>query len=371
MKIGFDAKRAFNNHTGLGNYSRFILDALSLYVPDWEYIAYTPNLGNSSWAKTLTLKVKTPRKRWLKAFWRSYLIGKQLEKDKITWYHGLSNELPFGLKSRGIKTVVTIHDLIFLRYPLMYPLFDRLIYRIKFKWACAMADKIIAVSEQTKRDIIKYYGTNPDKITVVYQDCDEAFHYELSPFVIQKMKDTYRLDKPYILCVSTFTERKNQLNLVKAFEKWGQNTYDLVLVGGKGSYQNKIEDYIKEQGIAHIRIINNFPFPDLPTLYQGASLFVYPSIFEGFGIPIVEALHSGIPVVAASGSCLEEAGGDACLYVNPYNIDELLDQMKFLLAEESNGLKRELKKKGKEYIKRFASRQIATDLQRVFLMDNI
>lgn len=367
MKIGFDAKRAFNNNTGLGNYSRFILDALCYYMPDWKYIAYTPNLGNSSWKASASLEVRTPSKGLLKAFWRSYLIGKQLEKDKVTWYHGLSNELPFGLKSRGIKTVVTIHDLIFLRYPSMYPFFDRLIYRMKFRWACAMADKIIAVSEQTKRDIIDYYGTKPDKITVVYQDCDEVFHQALPSSLIQETKDSYRLGKSYILCVSTFTERKNQLNLVKAFEKWGQTTYELVLVGGKGSYQTKVEDYIKEQAIAGVHLFNNVPFKDLPALYQGASLFVYPSVFEGFGIPIVEALHSGIPVVAASGSCLEEAGGDACLYADPYNIEDLLVKITSLLAEDASGFREELKGKGKEYIKRFASKQIAADLKRVFL----
>lgn len=366
MRIGFDAKRAFNNYTGLGNYSRFIIEALQRYLPDWEYVAYTPKVGKKTWKGAANLSLRMPKKGILKGLWRSFFIGKQLEEDHIAIYHGLSNELPFGLKARGIKTVVTIHDLIFLRYPTMYPFWDRLIYRFKFKWACAMADKIVAVSEQTKRDIIHYYGTNPAKIAVIYQDCDQAFHQEIAPEIVLKTREAYELTKPYILCVSTFTERKNQLNLVKAFEKMAIRHIDLVLVGGKGAYQTQIEKYIATQGITGVRIINSVPFNDLPALYQGASLFVYPSVFEGFGIPIVEALHSGIPVVAATGSCLEEAGGDACLYADPYSIDEWVEKMKILLDEASIGLRNDLKVKGKRYVKKFESAEIALCFKELF-----
>lgn len=367
MKIGFDAKRAFNNNTGLGNYSRFILDALQRYVPEWDYLAYTPKVGKIKWNESGNIAVRTPKKGYWRALWRTYSISKQLKQEGVSIYHGLSNEIPFGLKANGIKSVVTIHDLIFLRYPSMYPLFDRLIYRVKFKLACVMADCIVAVSEQTKRDIVQFYGTDPAKIKVIYQDCDESFHRELTPEAIQKTGSTYQVSKPYILCVSTFTERKNQLTLVKSFASWKQDVYELVLVGGKGKYQSQVEDYLSQHQIQGVRIINNVSFQDLPALYQGASLFVYPSVFEGFGIPIVEALHSGIPVVAATGSCLEEAGGEACLYANPYDETDLLSKMRYLLEQESAEEKLERSRQGKMYVKRFAAAQVASNLKQLFL----
>jgi glycosyltransferase involved in cell wall biosynthesis len=119
---------------------------------------------------------------------------------------------------------------------------------------------------------------------------------------------------------------------VKAFEELQNKDVDLVLVGGKSAYQNQIEDYIQQKNIKGIHIINGVPFADLPALYQNATLTVYPSIFEGFGIPIVEALHSGIPVIAATGSCLEEAGGNGAIYVNPYDVRGMADEIKRVLS---------------------------------------
>ncbi|MEY4541801.1 MAG: hypothetical protein RLZZ306_3558, partial [Bacteroidota bacterium] len=234
------------------------------------------------------------------------------------------------------------------------------IYKIKFRKACKNADAIVAVSEQTKRDIIDFYGINPEKIHVIYQDCDVAFHEKLSVEQIENVKAKYRIQKKYILSVGTIIERKNQASLVAALHKLNLSNYELILVGGHSKYQDEIEKYIKENNIKNVKILNKVPFQDLPAIYQGSELFVYPSFFEGFGIPIVEALHSGVPVVAATGSCLEEAGGEGALYANPLDVNDLADKILQVLVNKD--LQNQLIKAGREHIKQFSAEEGAKSL---------
>ncbi|MEZ4900720.1 MAG: glycosyltransferase family 1 protein [Spirosomataceae bacterium] len=361
MRIGFDAKRAFNNRTGLGNYSRFVLNALLKYAPEYDYLAYTPKIKAGFFEEFLPKNVRNaPYQNALQqAWWRSIGMVKDLQKDRIEVFHGLSNELPSGLKKAGIKSVVTIHDLIFLRYPELYPAIDRFFYRQKFKKACEIADVIVAVSEQTKRDIIEFYDIAPHKIQVVYQDCHEVFHQAQPPS--SQILKIEGISKPYILSVGTIEARKNQLQLVKAFCEAQLPDAQLILVGAKTPYQQKIEAYIAQHHLeGSIKILNKIAFLDLPVLYQAAHIFVYPSLFEGFGIPIVEALHSGIPVIAATGSCLEEAGGSGAVYFDPHHTDELAQKLQLLWNDESLG--QQLVKQGQEHIKQFSAENIAQKL---------
>jgi glycosyltransferase involved in cell wall biosynthesis len=369
MRIGFDAKRAFNNYTGLGNYSRFIIESLLKYAPEQEYLAYTPKPPKGCMFDK-QLAIKTPSSIG-GGLWRSWLINNDLKQDNLDIYHGLSNEIPFGIRKSGVKSVVTIHDLIFLRYPELYPFIDRFIYNKKFRYACENADAIVAVSQQTKNDIMEFYKIPSERIRVIYQDCQEIFHQNTYPkrrsprslSVIegrQEILKKYSLNKPYILCVSSFSERKNQKRLIEAFQQLGLKDYELILVGGKTKYSEQI---LLNPPLG-VRGVFGVPSTDLPALYQGAALFVYPSFFEGFGIPIVEALHSGVPVVAATGSCLEEAGGDGALYANPLDVSDLADKMRQVLTNQT--LRNELILKGKEHAKQFSGERIAGQLVELY-----
>lgn len=367
LKIGFDAKRAFLNNTGLGNYSRTLIQSLTAYYPENQYYLYTPFIKENQHKTILELKnttVRTASIPFLKSLWRSRLINKDLIKDELNIYHGLSHELPLGIKKSGIKTVVTIHDLIFLRYPQYYKRFDRKIYNQKIIYACTVADKIIAVSEQTKRDLIHFYNIPKEKIQVIYQSCAADFKQKYPKNELRNIAEKYKLPKRFLLNVGTIEERKNLMLLVQSIQQLPQDI-ELVVVGRTTAYADQIKEYIVKNKLANrIHFLENVPFLDLPKIYQIAELFVYPSHFEGFGIPILEALNMGIPVIATTGSCLEEAGGPDSIYVNPNHAIELSETIIHLWNNEKK--KNEMIDAGKIYAEKFEPLPLAQQLMDLY-----
>ncbi len=370
MRIGFDAKRAAQNRTGLGNYSRFILELLINYAPENEFFLYIPNphkatlLGKLSTEGTVHYPTKTFWKK-LSSFWRIWGITNDIIKDNIELFHGLSNELPLNVyRAKNTKTIVTIHDLIFLRYPEYYPFIDRHIYKYKFKKACKNADRIIAISECTKRDIMHFFHIPESKIDVVYQGCDEQFKHTVDGSIKEEIRKKYGLPDQYILYLGSIESRKNLLLVAKALE-YIKGPIEVIAIGKRTSYANQIEVFLKEKGFENrMRMFNNVPFHELPALYQMATTFVYPSFFEGFGIPMLEALNSGTPAIGATGSCLEEAGGPSSLYVDPHSPQELAQAIERTLSDTN--LREEMIRKGKEYALRFEQETIAKELLKIY-----
>ncbi len=341
MNIGFDAKRAFQNSTGLGHYSRTLISSLAAYYPGNNYYLFAPKTTDAFNAEEFkNLGIVNPKHfpaSLFKAAWRSNWVKKDLQKYKIDIYHGLSHEIPFGIEKMGIKSVVTIHDLIFERYPVQYSSIDRMIYRKKFKNACINADKIIAISQQTKQDIVEFYKIPEEKITVCYQSCNLAFNEIISSDKKEEIRRLYNLPGNYYLYVGSIIERKNLLQICRAL-KLLNNSLSLVVIGNGGAYKQKVKNFIAENGMIEQVIFlseqsaaENPGFKSsahFPAIYQMATAMIYPSIYEGFGIPVLEALCSRLPVITSNVSCMPETGGDAALYVNPNDVDEMADAIK-------------------------------------------
>jgi glycosyltransferase involved in cell wall biosynthesis len=371
MRIGFDGKRAMFNFTGLGNYSRYVLEILSKYYPENEYDVFvSKKRDNQRMEKLLSqypdikMKYASSWGKMLPSLWRTYGMTGELKKSNIDIYHGLSNELPANIVGKGIKTVVTIHDLIFLRFPECYPLIDRKIYAHKFRKACIDSDRIIAVSECTKKDIVKLFDIPEEKITVIYQGCDRSFTIPATEERKITVRDKYQLPQRYILNVGSIEKRKNALLAVKAMEKIHKDIH-LVIVGRRTEYAAELEKYASGKGLKdRIHIKDNVSFADLPAVYQQAELFVYPSIYEGFGIPIVEALNSGIPVIATRDSCLEEAGGPSSIYIESDDVEALINAETQILY--TSKLRQNMINDGREYAERFSEEIQAENLIRLY-----
>lgn len=370
MVIGFDGKRAVSNYTGLGNYSRFVIEALNKKFPEEYYKVFAPKPKNNKEFNALLNDNTTdfyPQSHFAKlvpSLWRSRLILDDLKREKIDIFHGLSGELPFGISKLGVKSVVTIHDLIFRRFPQYYKFIDRSIYDYKFCRACNEADKIIAVSECTKRDIISFYGIPSEKIVTIYQGCHPNFKTAPNKQLIDEVHTLYNLPPTYIVCVGTIEERKNLMLVVQAMKDIPENVH-LIAVGRKTLYAQEIEKYCNINGLSHrVRMIENVPFKYLPSFYHAAQLFVYTSRFEGFGIPIVEAISAGLTGVAATGSCLEEAGGEGVLYVNPDSPQDAAEAINKLLCDHE--YRQSLAIQGKEHIKKFSSDIVAENIMNVY-----
>lgn len=378
MKIGFDAKRAAQNRTGLGNYSRFVVRILSQLQADNEYHLYVPRRNRTPYLQEIptlkALRLHFPARgmwRRLASLWRVWGVTADIRADGMDIYHGLSNELPLNIRRAGCRTVVTVHDLIFIHCPEYYRLPDRIIYNYKFRRACRTADRVIAVSEYTKREIMKYYGTPAEKIDVVYQGCDPAFSAPVDEAAMAAVRARYSLPEKYLLYVGSIEERKNLMLVAKALDTMRdaggtlQGDIHVVVAGRRTAYTDTIEAFLEERGLAdRFHFHHSVPFADLPPLYRMATAFVYPSRIEGFGIPLLEAISGGVPAIGCTGSCLEEAGGPGSIYTDPDDEHAMAEAIRRVWTDGS--LRRSMSEQGLEYAKRFCDERLCSDLTAVY-----
>jgi glycosyltransferase involved in cell wall biosynthesis len=358
MNIGFDAKRLFNNKSGLGNYSRNLVHCMSEYCPSESYTLYTPSIklvNHEAEFRTLqNVSIRTAQSA-NHAMWRTYGITKDIKHDKINLYHGLTHELPRNISKANCGKVVTIHDLIFKRYPEYFPATDRAIYNLKWKHSLSSSDRIVAISNHTKQDIIEYYSVNPEKIDVIYNPCDVKFYNstKINP-------SDYQLELPshFMLSVGSIEPRKNFEAIIKSIAQVPKDQrIELVIVGrGKERNKKKLLELASSLGLeTSVHLRSDITNDQIIEVYQRAEFLIYASHYEGHGLPITEALLCGTPVISSYTSSMKEAGGPDCLYFNPDNIEEITSAI--ITIQDNAELRLSISTKGRDYCLQTFDRQ--------------
>jgi glycosyltransferase involved in cell wall biosynthesis len=342
MRIGIDVGILREKARGVGFYLINLLDKFSQITIEDSFYLYSPrstlyNFGKrQNWHNRFGT-IPMPGSFWLQTQGKRYVT-----KDKIEMFYGPAHLLPLRL-SKNIKTVLAVHDLVSVYYPNTMANYNRFIHNIFFKPSIKSADHIITMSEYTKQSIIDCFSISSDKITVIYEGVSEKFRPHQKEEILSVLA-RYQIKSPYILSVGTLEPRKNYMVLLKAFKQLNSN-FDLVIVGKKGWKSQEIFDTISELQLHNrIKILGYVDDNDMPYLYNGAEVFVFPSVYEGFGLPVLEALACGVPTISSNASSLPEIGGEAVKYFNPNSIDDLQKKMQDVL--DSSEVKRTLREKG-------------------------
>lgn len=334
MKIGFDAKRAFVNSSGLGNYSRNTLNALKKYASQNEYLLFTPEIQNglfNNYNDFQIVAASEKSSKMYKLWWRQFILSKKAGAAGIDIFHGLSNELPKGIHKTRYAPVVTIHDLIFLRHPEFYKPVDRKIYKQKVRYACKAAKKIVAISRQTKTDLIELLHVESEKVEVLYQSIAPVY-FEKNADIYLPLK--YNLPEKYILVVGTLEPRKNQLSVLKAIHRTHIDL-PVVFVGKQTKYVHELHRFVQQNKLKNkLVFLSQIPEDDLAGIYQLASAAIYISVYEGFGLPVIESMASGCPVITSTQSCLPETAGGAALMCDPEDFKRLGDLILELINDK-------------------------------------
>ena len=317
LKIAYDAKRLFLNHTGLGNYSRTIVKNLVTNFPENEYHLFSPKIEQNEETDFFFDKknvfIHYPRSG-SSPWWRTITMSHEVNAIKPHIFHGLSHELPFGL-NKDIKKLVSFHDLIWEVYPDQFPFWDRLGYKLKYRGSARRADHIISVSKSTESDLIRYYGIPQEKITVIYQACGDYFK-----------TNSFAVDRNHLLYVGSIIPRKGLDKVIQALHEIPiEKRKALKVVGqGSGPFMEKCLNMIKALDMGPwVQILGKVPNHQLTALYDGAVALVFPSIYEGFGIPVIEAIHRACPVITSNVSSLPEAGVALTTLIDPNSVEEI------------------------------------------------
>ena len=370
--ITIDYTPAYEQGGGIGRYVRELTTALSALDHQTDYSLFvsgaSPARLPDTPGKNFTWKPTRLTPTWLARLWHRARLPIPVEvfTGRTRLYHATDFVLPPTLP--GTKTLLTVHDLSFIRVPeTASPSLRAYLERVVPRSA-RRADHILADSEATKRDLIELYNLPPEKLTVLLSGVDPRFQPVGDSVVIMTTRSRYNIgERPYILSVGTVQPRKNYSRLVQALANLRQSGEDvgLVIVGGRGWLEDTIYETIRETGMEEfVRFTGFAEEDDLPALYSGAVCCALPSLYEGFGIPVLEAMACGTPVVTSNISSLPEVAGEAGLLVNPYDVEELTETLKRVIGD--SGLREDLIQRGFEQAKRFTWAESAHHLRDIY-----
>lgn len=372
-RIGFDAVRALHNSTGLGNYGRRVLRGLLGGPAELSGRLYSPAAPRAPYATLaaeLGATLRLPPAAWrlagARSWWRTWRLGRQAAADGVELFHGLSHEIPRDLPHTGIPSVVSFLDLIWVRHPGLYPPVDRRSYEWRYRWSAEHASAIVAASRQTGNDLRQLYGIAGERIVVVPPPMDPRFAQPVAAAARRAALARYALPAAFLLSVGTLEPRKNQRSAIAAVAQLDPaQTPPLLLIGRNRGSGAELVRLAERLGVAgRVLMRDGVRDEDLPALMQSAAVFLYPSLVEGFGLPIVEALAAGVPVIASEGGCFAEAGGAETLYAPATDATALAGQLRRVLDDAA--LAERMRSAGRSHARRFDGAALAARMLAVY-----
>lgn len=367
MNLAWNTMLLKQNLSGIGNYIERILyefekedikNNLLLFGSENEYDYRKINLESNT---SLTNSIFS-KKKFLRVLWEQIFLPIKAKKNNINLIHCPAHVVPL---MSSMKTIVTIHDLAFKLFPETFKWQNRSYLNFIVPLSIKKADKVIAVSKNTKKDIIREYNVNPNKIKVIYNGVDEKYRRINDDEIINKIKEKYKLPKDFILYLGTLEPRKNIERLIKGFNKTKKNNIKLVIAGGKGWLYDDVFKLVKKLNLEEKVIFTGYiDEKDIVLLYNAATLFVYPSLYEGFGLPPLEAMACGTPVITSNLSSLPEVVGDAAITVNPNNVKDLIEAIDKVLNNKE--LQRKMIQKGLKRANKFTWKNTARETIKVY-----
>lgn len=373
LNIGIDVSFVHGENSGTGEYTKQLIKYLSeldkkntytvfpffTYIYNNNYKTYHPKLPNN-----FRIFWNNVPKKIVDIAWNKFYMLRSLYLPHFDIFHSTTFTIPPS--SSYDKLIFTIYDVSFYTHP-QFHLKENIEHCLKgTKEAVKKADVIIAISKNTKNDLIKYFDCPENKIKVTPLACDKIFYKKVNESEKNKILWKYRIDKPFIFHLGSLEPRKNTMGLIKAYcllPKKLQDKYHLVIGGGKGWLNSPIYDYIRKYNLStKIKIIGYISDNDLPAFYQAAKCFVYPSFYEGFGIPPLEAMTSGCSTLVSNTSSLPEICQEGVIYCKPNDIKDISKKMKQLLTTNNE----DLIKKGGIQVKKFTWKKTATETLKIY-----
>ena len=367
MRIAVDGRTIVGDKTGVGVYSERIVRSLLQIDQRNQYFLFLVEPINDLKAPNLTtVMIKGYNRAGLNRLWENILVPRFAARHGIDLYFSPAYALPLSARS-GFRCVTAIHDLIGLLYPETFTPKMRLWQKVFVANAARVADRIITGSQATKNDFLRLYPSAASKTTVIYHSIDEDFRPTNDLKELERVRSAYKLPEKIVLYVGTVEPRKNVTSLARAFALLPdslRNKFTLVIAGKPGWFVESIRAEIARLQLGdRVRFIGYVERRDLPSLYQLATVFAYPSIYEGFGFPPLEAMSCGVPVLCSNTSSFPEVVGDAAIMIEPHNVDQMSKELQKLLS--SPAFRDELRKKGFAQARRFDARKTAEETLRV------